>query len=143
MSFSPKLSGRQEVTGPLFNLIQRHIESRTDDTTLVQTAIQVDNNLSSSVVIHNLKFPYVACRIELLQLEPITRHTTATHASNSTTFKRYYLPCFIITVRNLTITLEQGLMSTCLLPRFSALHIDTRASFNTLIRTMAAKEQYH
>ena len=34
-------------------------------------------------------------------------------------------------------------MSTCRLPRFSALHIDTKASFNTLMRTMAAKEEYN
>lgn len=46
-------------------------------------------------------------------------------------------PCFIITVKNLTITFEQGRISTCLLPRFSALWIDFRASLNTFIRTMA------
>lgn len=46
-------------------------------------------------------------------------------------------PCFIITVKNLMITFEHGLISTCLLPRFSALLIDLRASDNTFIRTMA------
>lgn len=46
-------------------------------------------------------------------------------------------PCFIITVKNLTITFEQGRIRTCLLPRFSALWIDFSASLNTFIRTMA------
>jgi len=36
------------------------------------------------------------------------------------------------------MTLELGLMSTCLFPRFSALYMFFSASFNTLIRTMAA-----
>ena len=58
--FSPKLSRWQEITGPLLNLIQSHVKSRTDDTTFVQTAIQVDNNLSSSMIVHNLKFPDIA-----------------------------------------------------------------------------------
>lgn len=48
-----------------------------------------------------------------------------------------YLPCFIITVKNLTITLEQGRNNTCRLPRFSALLMDFRASLSTFIRTMA------
>ena len=56
---------------------------------------------------------------------------TATMALLSTN-----LPCFIITVRNLMITLEQGRISTCLLPLFSALQMATKASLNTFIRTM-------
>ena len=59
-NFLPKLSGWQEITGPLFNLIQSHVESRTDDATLVQTTVQVDNNLASSMVVYDLKLPYVA-----------------------------------------------------------------------------------
>lgn len=47
-----------------------------------------------------------------------------------------------MTVRNLTITLEQGLSNTCRLPRFSALLIDFRASLRTFMRTMA-ENQFH
>jgi len=37
------------------------VEPRRDDTGLVQSTIQLDDNLSSSVVIDNLEFAYVAC----------------------------------------------------------------------------------
>merc|ERR1719228_2386309 len=45
-------------------------------------------------------------------------------------------PCFIITVKNLTMTLELGRMRTCLLHRFSALLMLLRASANTFMRTI-------
>ena len=53
-----------------------------------------------------------------------------------------YSPCFIITVRNFTMTLEQGLRSTCRLPRRSALQIPFKASFSTLIRTITTRIGY-
>lgn len=55
------------------------------------------------------------------------------------------LPCFIITVRNLMITFELGLMRTCLLPRFSAVDIAFKASASTFMRTIlvAEKDNYH
>ena len=37
-------------------------------------------------------------------------------------------PCFIITVRDQTVTFGQGWMGACLLPHFSALHVDFKAS---------------
>lgn len=51
----PELSGREEVAGPFLYLIQRHVKPWTDDTTLVQTSIQVDNNLSRSMIVDYLK----------------------------------------------------------------------------------------
>jgi hypothetical protein len=42
-----------------------------------------------------------------------------------------------MTVRNFTITLELGRMSTWRLPALSALLIEFRASFKTLVRVMA------
>ena len=48
----------------------------------------------------------------------------------------HHSPFFCITSKNLTITLDDGLMSTCFLPRSSAFEIVLRASANTLIRTM-------
>ena len=46
------------------------------------------------------------------------------------------LPCCCICWRNLTTTLEEGRMRTCLLPRFSALVIVLRQSASTDIRTI-------
>lgn len=51
-------------------------------------------------------------------------------------------PCFIITVKNLTMTLEQGLNKTCLCPFFSAVAIALRASAKTFIRTMVYLQIY-
>lgn len=52
-----------------------------------------------------------------------------------------YSPCFIMTVRKRTITLEQGLIRTWRFPRFSALLMLLRASARTFMRTMMpAKE---
>jgi len=78
------------------------------------------------VVVHNFELPDVTLK-ERNETD-ILNHFNYTFNS----------PCFIITVRNRTITFEQGLMSTCLLPRFSALLIDLRASANTSIRTIFA-----
>lgn len=50
--------------------------------------------------------------------------------------KRKLLPCFIITFKNLIMTLLQGLIRTWRLPDFSALFMLLRASLRTLIRTM-------
>lgn len=51
-----------------------------------------------------------------------------------------YSPCFIMTVRNLTMTLDAGLMRTCLLPLFSALLMAIKASLSTFIRTISVNE---
>lgn len=50
-------------------------------------------------------------------------------------------PCFIITVKNRTMTLEHGLMRTWRLPLFSALLMLLRASARTFIRTMVAARE--
>lgn len=42
-----------------------------------------------------------------------------------------YIPCFCMTLKNLMITFEEGLIKTCLLPVFSALLIALRASAKT------------
>lgn len=57
----------------------------------------------------------------------ITHKTQSTHDHS---------PCFIMTVRKRTITLEQGLMRTWRFPRFSALLMLFRASARTFMRTM-------
>ncbi len=47
------------------------------------------------------------------------------------------VPCFCMTLKNLMMTLEEGLRSTCRLPRFSALNMFFSASLSTLILTIA------
>ena len=64
----PKLSRRQEVTGPLFNVVQGYVKSWTDHATLVETAVEEHDNLASSVIIHYLKLSNVACQPENTQL---------------------------------------------------------------------------
>ena len=71
-------------------------------------------------------------KVKILQrsIKLLCRHQrTNSHVRN--------LPCFIITVRNLIMTFDDGLKRTCLFPRFSALLIDFNASLNTFIRTIA------
>ena len=48
------------------------------------------------------------------------------------------IPCFCITLRNLTMTFELGLIMTWRIPAFSALLMELRASLRTLVRTMIA-----
>lgn len=55
--------------------------------------------------------------------------------------KNPHSPCFIMTVRKRTITLEQGLMRTWRFPRFSALLMLFSASASTFIRTMMPVER--
>ena len=50
-----ELSGGQQVVGPLLDLSDGHVKSGGDHSALVQTTSQIDNNLSSSVVINNLR----------------------------------------------------------------------------------------
>merc|ERR1719370_2518240 len=52
---------------------------------------------------------------------------------SSTTSNSPMYPCFIMTVRNLTTTFEQGRIRTCRLPRFSALFMHRRASAKLFI----------
>lgn len=56
-----ELTTGQKIDNPLFNFTIFHIESRANDTALVQTPIQFNDNLICSVVINDLKFPNVSC----------------------------------------------------------------------------------
>ena len=56
-----ELTTRKKVDNPLFNFTVFNIKSGTDDTALVQSAIQLDYNLISPVVINDFKFPNVSC----------------------------------------------------------------------------------
>ena len=51
----PELSAREKVVGPLLDLSDGHVKSGGDHSALVQTTSQIDNDLSRSVVINNLR----------------------------------------------------------------------------------------
>ncbi len=50
------MTTRQKVVDPLFDFIDLDGESWRNDTTLVQTAVQLNDNLSLSMIINNFKF---------------------------------------------------------------------------------------
>lgn len=52
-----------------------------------------------------------------------------------------YLPCFCMTDKNLTMTLEEGRTRTCLFPRFSALLMLFKQSFKTETLTILENAQ--
>lgn len=49
------------------------------------------------------------------------------------------IPCFCMTLRNLTMTLDEGLIRTCLLPAFSALLMALRVSLRTEVLTILSE----
>lgn len=56
----PKLSGGEEVVGPLLHVTDGHVESGGDDAALVQPAGQVDDDLATPVVVDHFKLANVA-----------------------------------------------------------------------------------
>lgn len=94
-----------------------------------------------------LLFHGPCCLLRLSNLRLITLHLSnlpeslttifpalgSSMTSNSPTY-----PCFIITVRNWTMTLEHGLIQTCHLPFFSASLMPLRASARTFTCTIMA-----
>merc|ERR1712073_212883 len=54
-----ELYGRQQVVGPLLDLVDGDIESGGDHATLVQTTSEVDDDLAGAVVVHDLELPDV------------------------------------------------------------------------------------
>lgn len=54
-------TGREQVDDPVLDLIKLHIETRRDDTTLVQTTVQVDDDLARTVIINNFELSDVSC----------------------------------------------------------------------------------
>lgn len=55
-----KLSRGQQVLDPLLNVVDLDVESRGDDSALVESAVELDHNLAGSVVVHVLKLANVA-----------------------------------------------------------------------------------
>ena len=55
-----ELSAGQQVVGPLLDLIDGHIEPGRDNSALVESSSEIDDDLAGSVVIDNLKLPDVS-----------------------------------------------------------------------------------
>ena len=50
-----KLTRWQQVGDPLFNVVDSDVESWRNDTNLVQSTVQLNDNLTSSVVVNEFK----------------------------------------------------------------------------------------
>lgn len=50
-----ELTRRQQVGNPLLNVVDLDVESGRDNTDLVQSTVELDDNLTGSVVINVLK----------------------------------------------------------------------------------------
>lgn len=57
---SPELTRRQQIVGPLLDVVDRHIEARRDDAALVQATGQVDHHLAGPMVVDDLELADVA-----------------------------------------------------------------------------------
>ena len=55
-----ELSGWEDAVGPFFEVVESHIISRTDNSALVDSADQLNNNLLGSVVIDDLELSDIA-----------------------------------------------------------------------------------
>lgn len=55
-----KLSRGQQVLDPLLDIVNLDVESRRNDSALVEPAVELDHNLAGSVVVHVLKLANVA-----------------------------------------------------------------------------------
>jgi hypothetical protein len=54
-----KLSGWQKVDNPLFNFTTFDIKTRRNDTALIKTSRQLNDNLVGTVIVNNFKFTNV------------------------------------------------------------------------------------
>ena len=82
-------------------------------------AIQLHDNLASSVVVNKLKLSNVACKVmKLCCQQPLS----GLQAGCLCYRLKGNPPWRIMTCRNLMTTLEEGLSNTCRFPRFSALY---------------------
>lgn len=61
-----KLSGGQKVGNPLLDIANSNVKARRDDTSLVETTVELNNNLARSVIINVLKLVNVTLKQQLL-----------------------------------------------------------------------------
>ncbi len=56
----PELSGRQEVVGPLLDVLNPDVEPGRDDAALVESSGQVDDDFTAAVIVDDLELADVA-----------------------------------------------------------------------------------
>ena len=127
-----ELTRRQELGNPLLELTELDVVPGRDAPRLVDAAVKLDDDLAGAVVIHLLELSNVAWSRR--QLEAPLDVAGGANASRA----QFDLPCLCMTWRNLTMTLEDGLMRTCLFPAFSALLMAFRQSLRTEVLTIFA-----
>lgn len=59
-----ELTGGQELSGPLLEVTELNGVTGVDDTALVQTAVELDDDLAGAVVVNLLELANVACKKE-------------------------------------------------------------------------------
>lgn len=64
-----ELTRRKELDNPLLQVTELDVVAGRDDTSLVEAAVKLDNNLAVAVVIDLLELSNVACKTEKCQLE--------------------------------------------------------------------------
>lgn len=57
-----ELTGREQLDNPLLELGETDVVAGRDDTGLVETAVELDNDLAGSVVVNLLELANVACK---------------------------------------------------------------------------------
>lgn len=55
-----KLTGGQQVLGPVFQVIHFDVEARRDNATLVKPSVQLNDDFSGTVIIYDFKFTNVS-----------------------------------------------------------------------------------
>lgn len=65
----PEPTGGKEEVDPRFDLGHLDVETRRDDACLVESAIQLNDNLSGTVVIDDLKFTNVPCKATVIVVQ--------------------------------------------------------------------------
>lgn len=142
----PELARRKQVVHLLFNVPHCQVKAGAHHATLVNTTNQAHHNLPRPVVVHYLKVTNVAwggrgggrwgggsggelvggggCVLGGAPFLPLPFNS----------------PCFCISSRKRIMTLEEGLMRTWRLPRFSALYMAFKASARTCRRRVGEGE---
>lgn len=62
-----KLTGREQIGDPLLDLVDADVEPGGDDTALVETADEVDDDLARAVIVDDLELADVAVALHDLQ----------------------------------------------------------------------------
>ena len=63
-----ELTGRKELDNPLLHIAELDVVARGDDTSLVEAAVKLDNNLAVTVVVDLLELANVTCNAKSMSV---------------------------------------------------------------------------